>query len=85
MLRSESESDTGRRGREAEESGRDVDQVGSKGEDLGFGRVDIPDRDLEKNDKPVNHWVILVKLLILTSQTEDEKAQTEQEESAKTG
>lgn len=45
-LWSESESDTGLRGREAEEVGRDVDQVGATGEDRGFGRVDTPDRDL---------------------------------------
>lgn len=48
MLRSESESDTGLRGRDAEEVGREVDQVGTTGEDLGLGRVDTPDRDLEK-------------------------------------
>lgn len=47
-LWSESESDTGLRGREAEEAGRDVDQVGTTGEDRGFGRVDMPDRDLQK-------------------------------------
>lgn len=45
-LWSESDSDTGLRGREAEEVGRDVDQVGATGEDRGFGRVDTPDRDL---------------------------------------
>lgn len=47
-LWSESDSDTGLRGREAEEAGRDVDQVGTTGEDRGFGRVDMPDRDLRK-------------------------------------
>lgn len=47
-LWSESDSDTGLRGREAEEAGRDVDQVGTTGEDRGFGRVDMPDRDLQK-------------------------------------
>lgn len=50
-LRSESDSDTGLRGREAEEVGRDVDQVGTTGEDRGFGSVDTPDRDLEKSSK----------------------------------
>lgn len=49
-LRSESDSDTGLRGREAEEVGRDVDQVGTTGEDRGFGSVDTPDRDLEKSN-----------------------------------
>lgn len=48
-LRSESDSDTGLRGREAEEVGRDVDQVGTTGEDRGFGSVDTPDRDLENS------------------------------------
>lgn len=48
MLRSESDSDTGLRGLEAEEVGREVVQVGTTGEDRGFGRVDTPDRDLEK-------------------------------------
>lgn len=47
-LRSESESDTGRRGRDAEEVGREVDQLWATGEDRGLGRVDTPDRDLEK-------------------------------------
>lgn len=50
-LRSESESDTGLRGRDAEEvgreAGREADQVGPTGEDLGLGRVDTPERDLE--------------------------------------
>lgn len=50
-LRSESDSDTGLRGREAEEVGRDVDQVGTTGEDRGFGRVDTPDRDLRTSLK----------------------------------
>lgn len=50
-LRSESDSDTGLRGREAEEVGRDVDQVGTTGEDRGLGSVDTPDRDLEESSK----------------------------------
>lgn len=45
-LRSESDSDTGRRGREALEECREVVQLGPTGEDWGFGRVDIPERDL---------------------------------------
>lgn len=45
-LRSESDSDTGLRGREAEEEGRDVVQFGTMGDDRGLGRVDIPDRGL---------------------------------------
>lgn len=52
-LRSESDSDTGLRGRDAEEEGRElgreVDQVGTTGEDLGLGRVDTPDRDLQEH------------------------------------
>lgn len=48
-LRSESDSDTGLRGREAEEVGRDVDQVATTGEDRGFGSVDTPDRDLQNS------------------------------------
>lgn len=53
-LRSESESDTGLRGRDAEEVGREVDQVGTTGEDLGLGRVDTPDRDLGKYQHKIN-------------------------------
>lgn len=49
--RSESESDTGRRGREAEEEGRDVVHLGGTGDDRGLGRVDIPDRGLYKKKK----------------------------------
>lgn len=68
-LRSESESDTGLRGREAEEVGRDVDQVGTTGEDRGFGSVDTPDRDLEESSKatsqplPSNLEVVLENIL----------------------
>lgn len=47
-LRSESDSDTGLRGRDAEEVGREVDQLGTIGEDWGLGRVDTPDRVLVK-------------------------------------
>lgn len=51
-LRSESDSDTGLRGLDAEEVGRElgreVDHVGTTGEDLGLGSVDTPDRDLGK-------------------------------------
>lgn len=53
-LRSESDSDTGLRGRDAEEVGRElgceVDQVGTTGEDLGLGRVDTPERVLEEHN-----------------------------------
>lgn len=45
VLRSESDSDTGLRGgREALEEAREVFQLGTRGEDRGLGRVDIPDR-----------------------------------------
>lgn len=72
-LRSESDSDTGLRGREAEEVGRDVDQVGITGEDRGFGSVDTPDRDLEKSSKatsqhlPSNLEVVLENIHVETS------------------
>lgn len=47
-LRSESDSETGLRGRDAEEVGRLVGQLWAAGADRGLGRVDIPDRLLEK-------------------------------------
>lgn len=50
-LRSESDSDTGLRGREAEEVGRELVQLGSAGEDRGLGSVDIPERDLQREQK----------------------------------
>lgn len=50
-LRSESDSDTGLRGREGEAAGREVDQLGNTGEDRGSGRVDTPDRDLGKAEE----------------------------------
>lgn len=46
VLRSESDSDTGLRGLEAEDEGRELVQFCRAGEDLGLGRVDIPDRVL---------------------------------------
>lgn len=48
VLRSESDADTGRRGREAEDGAREVFQLGTRGEDRGFGMLDMPDRVLEK-------------------------------------
>lgn len=52
MLRSESDSDTGLRGLEAEDEGREPDQFWMAGEDLGLGRMDTPERVLEKEHKP---------------------------------
>lgn len=42
-LRSESESETGLRGLEAEDDGRELVQFWSTGEERGLGRVDIPE------------------------------------------
>lgn len=67
-LRSESDSDTGRRGREALEECREVVQLGPTGEDWGFGRVDIPERDLQKDQTNtlLDNIVIMLCLLLET-------------------
>lgn len=64
-LRSESDSDTGLRGRDAEEVGCEVDHLGTTGEDWGLGRVDTPDRDLEKKENKINFLAPYLKAVVL--------------------
>lgn len=63
-LRSESESDTGLRGREAEEEGREVVQLWTTGEDRGLGRVDTPDRALQSQTNIYSFLNVKVSVVI---------------------